>query len=66
MDKIKPDHLVVFSKNKKMMGEKSLKGKYMMRKCIFSKALKWKHIKDNPMTSVDSPQFEKRDREIKL
>lgn len=66
LNKIKPYHIVVFFKEQKESGEKSLKGKYMMLKSIFSKAMKWDLIKNNPMIGVDSPRVEKKDREIKF
>lgn len=66
MKSIKPYHFVVFFKEQKENGERSLKGKYVMLKSIFSKAIKLGVIKDNPMSHVDKAKVEKRNRDIQF
>ncbi|RWR06704.1 tyrosine-type recombinase/integrase [Siminovitchia fortis] len=66
MDKIRAYHIEMFFKKQKEDGAKSLQGKYMMLKSIFSKALKWEVIKNNPMINVDPPRVEKKSREIQF
>lgn len=66
MSKIKTFYIVEFFKEQSVDNKKSLKGKYVMLKSIFSKAVKWEVLKESPMKNVDKPQVEKRDRELQF
>ncbi|UAW07769.1 site-specific integrase [Psychrobacillus phage PVJ1] len=66
MSKIKTIHIVMFFNKQKESKSGSLEGKYMMMKSIFSKAVKWGVIEENPMNNVDRPRSEKLKREIKF
>ncbi|WHY75734.1 tyrosine-type recombinase/integrase [Neobacillus sp. WH10] len=66
MTKIKAFHIDVFFKEQMELNQKSLKGKYVMLKSIFSKAVKWEVIKENPMRNVDRPEVPKKNREIQF
>lgn len=66
INKIKTFHVEKFFKKQKEEGAKSLQGKYMMLKSIFTKAKKWEVIKNNPMENVDPPRTEKKNRVIQF
>lgn len=62
--KMKTYDIDVFFKEQGENDKKSLSGKYMMLKSIFSRAVKWGIIKESPMRNVDRPQVAKRSREL--
>ncbi|MFJ8517073.1 tyrosine-type recombinase/integrase [Lysinibacillus xylanilyticus] len=64
--KIKTFHIVNFFKEEKEQGKRNLNGKYMVLKSIFSKAIGWGVIQENPMKGVKRPYVEKRHREIQF
>ncbi|WP_419962144.1 tyrosine-type recombinase/integrase [Psychrobacillus sp. BM2] len=66
MSKIKTINLVMFFNEQKENKGGSLEGKYMMMKGIFSKAVKWGVIEENPMKNVDRPKGEKKNKETEF
>lgn len=66
MAKIKTYHIVKFFKEEKEKGKSGLTGKYLVLKSIFSKAVKWEVIEDNPMKNVDKPENKPRYREFQF
>lgn len=66
LSKIKTFHIVNYFKEEKEKGKRNLTGKYMVLKSIFSKAIDWGVIKENPMKGVKQPYVEKRHREIQF
>ena len=64
MSKIKTFHVIKYFKEEKELGRRSLTGKYLLLKSIFSKAIKWEVIQQNPMDKVDPPEVKKRYREL--
>lgn len=64
LSKIKTFHIVKFFKEQKDAEKKSLTGKYLVLKSIFSKAITWEVIHDNPMKKVDPPVNKPRYREL--
>ena len=66
IDKIKTFHIVQFFTAQKKEKKKSLEGKYMVLKSIFSKAVNWQVITENPMIGVETPSQSKRYKEIEF
>ena len=66
MDKIKTFHIVQFFTKQKKENKKSLSGKCMVLKSIFSTAVKWQVIETNPMNGVERPSRSKRYKEIEF
>lgn len=66
MGKIKTFHIVQFFTAQKKEKKKSLEGKYMVLKSIFSKAVTWQIITENPMIGVKTPSQSKRYKEIEF
>lgn len=66
MDKIKTFHIVQFFTKQKKENKKSLPGKCMVLKSIFSTAVKWQVIETNPMNGVERPSRSKRYKEIEF
>lgn len=66
LSKIKTFHIVNYFKEEKEQGKRNLNGKYMVLKSIFSKAIDWGVIQENPMKGVKRPYVEKRHREIQF
>ncbi|MED4462682.1 tyrosine-type recombinase/integrase [Metabacillus fastidiosus] len=62
--KIKTYDIDVFFKEQGEKNKKSLSGKYMMLKSIFSRAVKWGIIKESPIKNVDRSEVAKRNREL--
>lgn len=65
MNKIKAYHIEEFFAHEKQENRKNLKGKYLILKSIFTKALKWKVIGEDPMQGVDIPKSDERTRKKK-
>jgi len=63
---IKPFHIVEFFKKEKAAGRKSLTGKFLLLKSIFSKANKWEVLNHNPTVNVDPPETSKRYKDIEF
>lgn len=55
LSKIKTFHIVNYFKEEKEQGKRNLNGKYMVLKSIFSKAIDWGVIQENPMKGVKRP-----------
>lgn len=66
MNKIKTMHIVQYFNQEKIEGRRSLLQKYVCLKSIFSKAVKWDVIAENPMDGVDRPKSSVKKREGKL
>lgn len=66
ISKIKTFHIVKFFRDEKAYGKKGLEGKYLVLKSIFSKAVKWEVIQDNPMKKVDKPAKNPRYKELEF
>ncbi|MFF2794089.1 tyrosine-type recombinase/integrase [Lysinibacillus xylanilyticus] len=66
LSKIKTFHIVKFFKEEKEQGKRNLNGKYMVLKSIFSKAIDWGVILENPVKGLKRPYVEKRHREIQF
>lgn len=66
LHKIKTFHIVEFFNKQKLDGKRGLNGKYMVLKSIFSKAVKWGFIIENPMKNVDEPKDKTRNRKLKF
>ncbi|MGN4123498.1 hypothetical protein ACMGD3_00375 [Lysinibacillus sphaericus] len=66
LSKIKTFHVVNFFKEEKEQGKRKLNGKYTVLKSIFSKAIDWGVVQENPMKGVKRPYVEKRYREIQF
>ncbi|RSL32634.1 site-specific integrase [Salibacterium salarium] len=64
LSKIKTFHIVQFFKEHKEAGGKTLQGKHLMLRSIFTRAKKWDVISKSPMDDVEYPKTEKRKREI--
>ncbi|MGE6602266.1 tyrosine-type recombinase/integrase [Lysinibacillus fusiformis] len=65
LSKIKPIHIEEFFAYEKDSGRKNLKGKYLILKSIFTKAITWKFIskENDPMEGIKEPNVDKRHRE---
>lgn len=66
LSKIKPLHIVEYFNNEKKEGRGCLRQKYICFKSIFSKAIKWELIENNPMDGVDKPAAAEKRREGKI
>ena len=66
MNQIKAYHVVKFFKREKEEGRRGLTGKYTLLKSIFSKAVNWEIITQNPMDKVEPPEKNTRYRKIKF
>src|SRR5690606_26514247 len=66
ISKIKTFHIVKFFKEQKEKKKRGLTGKYLVLKSIFSKAVTWEVITDNPMRKVDKPEDRPRYRELEF
>lgn len=66
MKNIKTFHIVQFFSKQKKENKKSLEGKYMALKSIFSTVIKWQVIETNPMIGVERPSQSKRYKEIEF
>ncbi len=66
LPRIRAFHVEEFFSQQKKNGQKSLGGKYLVLKSIFSKAVKWEVIDNNPMDGVDAPEDKPRHREIQF
>lgn len=60
LSKIKTFHIVEFINLQKKEGQRGLNGKFMVLKSIFSKAMKWRFIKENPTVGIDTPKDKPR------
>ncbi|KOS60873.1 site-specific integrase [Lysinibacillus agricola] len=65
LNKIKTIHIEEFFAHEKAEGRKNFKGKYLILKSIFTKAVAWKmiHKDDDPMAAIKEPNDAKRNRE---
>jgi integrase len=66
INKIKTFHIVEYFNTERKAGRGSLRQKYVALKSIFSKAVKWDIIKENPMHGVDKPVPNSKRRDGKL
>jgi integrase len=64
INKIKTFHIVSFFKEQKEENKGGLTGKYLVLKSIFTKAIKWEVIENDPMKGVDKPKTESKTREF--
>lgn len=62
--KIKKIHIVNYFVNEKKAGNKSLSSKFATLKSIFSKAINWEIIKENPMRGIKAPYVEPKQKEL--
>lgn len=64
ISKVKTFHIVKYFNGQKAAGKGSLREKFEVLKSIFSRAIKWNVIKENPMIGVDRPITVQKHREI--
>ncbi|MEK3726775.1 MULTISPECIES: tyrosine-type recombinase/integrase [unclassified Lysinibacillus] len=65
LDKITPLNIEKYFKHELDAGNKNFKNKYIVLKSIFSFALNMKLIGENPTETIQLPQNEKKERELK-
>jgi len=64
ISKIKKIHIVEYFANEKKLGKKSLSNKYSTLLSIFSRAMAWEVIKENPMKGIKAPYVEPKHKEL--
>jgi len=64
MRKIKKYHIVEYFSEEKKAGNKNLSNKFSVLKSIFSKAVEWEIINDNPMKGIKPPHVESRKKDL--
>lgn len=64
ISKIKKIHIVEYFANEKKLGNKSLYSKYATLKSIFSRAIAWEVITENPIKGISAPYVEPKQKKL--